>query len=164
MISVIIPTFNDEAHLVAVLSPLVPASMEGLIRELIIVDAGSTDATLEIADDAGARIIPSGQGGLDQAIALARGPWLLLLDPGVVLEAGWEASVRTHIGTRRGAAEFRRERSDGGLLAAVLPPKATAVLVLKQAAQGGTIVRTGGNRLQARVGKARRLDARACVV
>ena len=53
MISVIIPTFNDEAHLVAVLSPLVPASMEGLIRELIIVDAGSTDATLEIADSGG---------------------------------------------------------------------------------------------------------------
>ena len=45
MISLIIPTHNDEARLVEVLDPLVPASMEALIRELIIVDAGSTDAT-----------------------------------------------------------------------------------------------------------------------
>ncbi len=164
MISVLIPTLNDADHLVAVLSPLVPASMEGLIRELIIVDAGSSDATLEIADDAGARTYRAGEGDLAQAIAQARGPWLLLLDPNVVLEPGWEASVRTHISTRQSAAGFRLERSEGGLLSALLSPRATAVLVLKQAAQGGAVVRTGGNRLQARVGKARRLDARANIV
>ena len=46
MISVVIPTLNAAAHLTRALAPLVPAAAEGLVRELIVSDGGSTDASL----------------------------------------------------------------------------------------------------------------------
>ena len=157
MITVIIPTLNDAARLVACLSPLVPASMEGLIRELIIVDGGSTDETLEIAEDAGARVVTTFEGGLDQAAALAKGPWLLVLDPQVVLERGWETAVRTHVSARRSAVRITLAREGGGLWSKLFAPGARAELFLKQAGpvdRGGR----GGYRGQQRIGKAGRLN------
>ena len=105
MISVVIPTFNAENHLVGCLAPLVPASMAGLVRELVVVDAGSTDATQEIADDAGARIVKSA-GGVSAGVAVAKGPWILALDPAVRLERGWETAVQSHIEASRAPARF----------------------------------------------------------
>ena len=94
MISAVIATLNDEDDLVGALGPLVPGSMEGLVRELIVADAGSTDATLAIAEDAGAVIVA---GGLDQACRAAKGPWLLILTPKARLYPTWLAAARGHI-------------------------------------------------------------------
>lgn len=156
MISVVIPTFDSEDHLVACLAPLVPASMAGLVRELIVVDAGSTDATLEIADDAGARIVKSAE-GVGAGVAVAKGPWVLALDPGVRLERGWEAAAQRHMETSRQPGRFRLYRADGGWLGAVLPPRALAALFLKQAGDGrgggfdaNALRRLGGRRLDVR--------------
>jgi glycosyltransferase involved in cell wall biosynthesis len=164
MISVVVPTLNDETRLVACLAPLVPAAMEGLVRELIIVDGGSTDQTLEIADDAGAFIL-TGQGDRatrwDLGIAKAKGPWLLLLEPAVRLEFGWEAAVKKHLNGPRSPARFRLRRSDGaGLLASLQPPRAIARLVLK-GGQGGDRSAIGGGGVGHRVGNRhlRLLDA-----
>jgi glycosyltransferase involved in cell wall biosynthesis len=159
MISVVIPTLNAEDKLVGCLAPLVAASMSGLVRELVVVDAGSTDATLEIADDAGARIVKSGE-GLGAGVAVARGPWILALEPTVRLERGWETAVQTHIDASRQPARFRLHSADGGWLAGLMPPRAMAALFLKQAGDG----RGGGfdaNALR-RLG-GRRLDVRAAV-
>jgi glycosyltransferase involved in cell wall biosynthesis len=141
MISVIVPTFNDADRLVACLAPLVPASMSGLVKELIVVDAGSTDQTLEIADDAGAVIL---KGDHDQAarfdlgIAQAKGPWLLLLEPAVRLEFGWDAAATKHLNGPRGPARFRLRRGEGaGLLASLQSPKQIARLTLKGGRDGG---------------------------
>lgn len=156
MISVIVPTFNDEARLVACLAPLVPAAMEGLVKELIVVDAGSTDRTLEIAEDAGAVILA---GGADQAerfdlgLARAKGPWLLLLEPSVRIEFGWEAAVTKHINGPGGPARFRLKRgSGGGLLAGLQPPRDIARLVLK-GRQGGDGGGFGGRGAGHRIGQ-----------
>jgi glycosyltransferase involved in cell wall biosynthesis len=155
MISVIVPTFNDEARLVACLAPLVPAAMEGLVKELIVVDAGSTDRTLEIADDAGALILtnPGDQDArFGQGLAQAKGPWLLLLEPAVRLEFGWEAAAQKHINGPRGPARFRLRRGEGGgWLAALQPPKQIARLVLKSG-QGGDRGAVGGRGTDHRVG------------
>ena len=64
MISVIIPTLNAERDLAATLTALVPAAVDGLIREVIIADGGSTDRTRKIADWAGADLVEcqSGRG------------------------------------------------------------------------------------------------------
>lgn len=112
MISVVIPTLNSEAPLGETLAALVPAAVDGLVREVIVADGGSTDRTLAVADDAGARIVAAeaGRGAqLKAGAATARFPWLLFLDVGTSLAAGWEREVRLHIeraesGRRRGAA------------------------------------------------------------
>lgn len=93
MISVVIPTLNAEATLAAALSALIPAAVEGFVREVIIVDAGSTDQTLRIADGFGAEIVKTGGGrGAQLAAGAARAkfPWLLFLHADTVLETGWE--------------------------------------------------------------------------
>jgi glycosyltransferase involved in cell wall biosynthesis len=101
MISVIVPTRDSAAVLPVCLSALVPAAVSGLVREVILADGGSTDATLEIAADAGARVMP---GAVATAVAEARSDWVLVLPPGCRLEAGWEAQAADHVDRRRGEA------------------------------------------------------------
>lgn len=96
MISVVIPTLNAEAHLGQTLAALVPAAMDGLVREVIVVDAGSIDRTAAIVDNAGADLVPSG-GGRGQQLAAgatrSRFPWLLFLHADTVLSPGWETEA-----------------------------------------------------------------------
>jgi glycosyltransferase involved in cell wall biosynthesis len=96
MISVLIPTQDSERLLVPVLSALVAGSAEGLLREVVLVDGGSTDGTARIADAAGCefRVLPGDtRERLRTAARNVRGPWLLLLDPASVLEEGWTREV-----------------------------------------------------------------------
>jgi rSAM/selenodomain-associated transferase 2 len=93
MISVVIPTLNAEATLGGTLSALVPAAVDGLVREVIVVDGGSKDRTREIVDDAGAQLLDerAGRGRqLAAGAAQARFPWLLFLHADTTLEPGWE--------------------------------------------------------------------------
>ena len=123
MITVVVPTLNAESGLAASLTSLVTATVEGLVREVIVVDGGSTDRTLAIADQAGATIVRSQPGRgrqLAAGAAAARMPWLLFLHADTVLEAGWEREVsafveRVEIGQRpEAAAAFRFALDDLG--------------------------------------------------
>jgi rSAM/selenodomain-associated transferase 2 len=93
MITVVIPTLNAEATLGQTLAALVPAAVDGLIREVIVVDGCSSDRTAEIVDHAGANLV-QGRGGrghqLGAGAAQARFPWLLFLHADTVLAPGWE--------------------------------------------------------------------------
>jgi hypothetical protein len=105
VISVVIPTLNNEAVLGRTLSGLVPAAVSGLVREVIVADGGSTDATLDIAEDAGC-VILAGQPGAEErtraAARKAQSEWLMVLGPQVQLLPGWELVVRQHVETRAG--------------------------------------------------------------
>lgn len=102
MISVIIPTLNADARLGACLEALIGAAMDGLVRDVVIVDGGSDDSTLDIADGFGARTISAapGRGGqLAVGAEAAKGPWLLFLHADTVLDAGWADEVAHHMKT-----------------------------------------------------------------
>ncbi len=125
MISVVIPTLNAEAGLAATLTALIPATVEGLVREVIIVDGGSTDRTLRIADQAGTRVISSEPGRgrqLGEGAKAAQFNWLLFLHADTVLEPGWEREVsalieRVESGRRQEtAAAFAFALDDEGFM------------------------------------------------
>jgi rSAM/selenodomain-associated transferase 2 len=99
-ISVIIPTLNADRTLPACLEALIEGLGAGLICELIVTDGGSSDATLSIAEAAGATIVtgPASRGGqLQRGATAAKGNWLLVLHADTVLGAGWSQVVQTHL-------------------------------------------------------------------
>lgn len=135
MITVVIPTLNAESGLAAAMTALVHATVEGVVREVIVVDGGSTDRTLEIADQAGASIVRSGAGRgrqLAAGAAAARMPWLLFLHADTVLEAGWEREAaalieRVEVGQRPPtAAAFRFALDDLGFKPRLIEAGVTA--------------------------------------
>jgi len=91
MISVVIIVKDGERHLAEVL-----ASVRGF-AEILVLDSGSTDRTLEIARAAGARIESQpflGYGAQkNRAVALAKYDWILSLDADEVLDPTARAAV-----------------------------------------------------------------------
>lgn len=123
MITLIIATCDDEEDLAHALAALAPAAMDGIVRDAIVVDAGSHDGTLDVADEAGCAVVRGeGAAALMQAADMARGDWLLFLSPAAVLEQGWQGEAlgfvdRTFMaGTARTrAATFRLRRAEAGV-------------------------------------------------
>ncbi len=100
MISVIIPTLDAEARLGSTLAALVPATVQGLVREVVISDGGSRDNTALIADLVGAHFIEAKKGRGTQLAAgarKARSEWLLFLHADTMLEPGWEQEAAIFI-------------------------------------------------------------------
>jgi glycosyltransferase involved in cell wall biosynthesis len=100
MLSVVIATHDSERALLPTLAALVAGAAAGVVREVIIADAGSQDATGAIADGAGCRVLISTQprgARLKAAAETARGPWLLFLAPGTVPNITWVDETRRFI-------------------------------------------------------------------
>ena len=96
MLSVVIATHESERALVPTLAALVPGAAAGLLGEVVVADAGSRDATAEVADVAGCRFISSTKPigtQLKVAAASTRSPWLMFLRAGAVPQAGWIEAV-----------------------------------------------------------------------
>lgn len=109
MLSVLIETKNDEEDLARTLGSLIPAAVEGIVREVIVCDRGSTDGTRRVAEHAGCHFLASG--GIATGIGQAKAEWLLLLEPGARLIDGWVDDVVEHTTTLATAARFSRTRA-----------------------------------------------------
>lgn len=126
MISAVIATLNDEARLEATLAALTAPAIDGFVREVIVADAGSTDTTLALAEEAGVRIVTArGAAALGAGCAAARQPWFLLLKAGTRPQAGWEQAAWRHVNDHSDRAGwFRLSLRAGGLPARVLEARA----------------------------------------
>lgn len=139
MITVIIATENSGRTLVPTLAALVAGAAAGAVREVIVADSGSMDATAEVADMAGCEFIVSKAPlarRLHEAAQRARAAWLIFLRPGVVLDPTWieEACRFVEHAERSGqsdvrAAVFRRAPS----IVDSRPPLLEALAILKSA-------------------------------
>lgn len=108
--SIIIPTLNAGSELPDMLNSLLPGVEQGLIAEVIISDGGSTDNTLEIADEAGAVIVKgaaSRGGQLRRGADVAKAEWFLFLHADTHLPRCWPGALGTHIVRSGFAAAFR---------------------------------------------------------
>ena len=166
MISVIVPTLNDEQLLPRCFDSLIAAAVRGVVREVIVADGGSNDATLAIADGVGAHIVHAGKGRgarLMAGAAAAKSDWLLFLHPGTVLERGWDSEAQSFIDQalleRPRAAVFRFALEDFGGAARRAETKAalrSVLLALPYGDQGLLVPkrlydRVGGYRALARM-------------
>ena len=110
MLTVLIETRNDEEALARTLASLVGAAVEGVVRDVIVCDRGSTDQTHRVAEHAGCHFVA--QGGIAAGIRQAKGEWLLMLEPGARLVEGWTEAVIGHVAKMSMPARFSRSRAD----------------------------------------------------
>ena len=122
-LSIVIPTLNAAKHLPATLGALGMAERRGIDLDIVISDCGSTDETVAIAKQYGARVITSDRGRGPQLIAGAKathGEWIMFLHADTVLERGWDATVMVFVSNERNrdrAAVFSFALDDDSLAA-----------------------------------------------
>ena len=101
ILSVVIITHNDEANIGRTLASVLPLVADGK-GEIIVVDSGSTDRTVEIAISFGAKVFIEEWKGYaaqkNSAIDKAAGDWILSLDADeeLGLELAGEVYAATH--------------------------------------------------------------------
>jgi rSAM/selenodomain-associated transferase 2/rSAM/selenodomain-associated transferase 1 len=115
-VSVIIPTLNEERQIAATLR----AVGQSPCHEVIVVDGGSSDATVRRAKEAGVTVLNSKPGRARQmnaGAARAEGGSLLFLHADTLLPAGWTEVVPRTLcapGVAAGAFRFRIAGSFAG--------------------------------------------------
>jgi rSAM/selenodomain-associated transferase 2 len=93
MISVIIPTLNEEKNLAACLASI---RAEECPVEVIVSDGGSADQSRDVADRSGAKFLTSRRGRgvqMNEGARAAGGEVFLFLHADTMLDAGWYEAV-----------------------------------------------------------------------
>jgi hypothetical protein len=93
MISVLITAGDDGKALARLLSQLVPAVAEGLVREAAVI--GGDAASRAVADDAGAALFAAG--AFAEALEQARGPWIAGLPLTALFRPDWIGQLTSHL-------------------------------------------------------------------
>ena len=95
-ISIIIPTINEANNLPLLLSDLSIIQKEG---EILIVDCGSEDKTIDVANIYGAKVYKSKERNrglqLDMGAKNSKGEWLIFLHADTRLTHDWFTKIKT---------------------------------------------------------------------
>jgi rSAM/selenodomain-associated transferase 2 len=123
LLSVVVPALDAAAVLPAALAALDEGRRSGLLGEVIVVDGGSRDSTVALAEAAGARVVaaPRGRGAqLAAGGAAATGGWLFFLHADTLLAPGWSAAAAAFIAEpqNQNRAAYLRFRLDDRTVAA----------------------------------------------
>ncbi len=117
MISVVLLASEDLPGLAAQMAMLVPAAVDGLVKEVILAGP-STPGVEALVEDSGARLVLA-PGDAAAAFAAgaeaARGDWILTLRGTPALREGWREPVEKHLAGGGGAPAVLA--APGGLLA-----------------------------------------------
>ncbi|HET7813445.1 MAG TPA: glycosyltransferase [Candidatus Baltobacteraceae bacterium] len=96
-VSIVVPVYNGADTLKTCLQSLQTQTLPRERYEIIVVDDGSSDASAQIALDAGVQLIRQPNGGAPAArntgIAAARGTWVAFTDSDCVASRGWLAAL-----------------------------------------------------------------------
>lgn len=135
MISVILVASEDLQGLATQMTMLVPAAVDGLVKEVVLVSGGEPGVEA-LAEDSGARLVTTSGDRLAAGAAVVRGDWILTLRAAPVLREGWREPVEKHVTGGAGAPAVLT--APGGLLGK-LAPRLHGVLVrrLDWPASGG---------------------------
>jgi len=118
LLSVVIPCLNSAPTLAATLVSL-EIELVGVDYEILVVDGGSADASLAVAEAKGARFMSAACGRGAQLAAGGRaagGDWLLFLHADTVLGEGWRSEASVFMAdseNARRAGVFRLSFDDG---------------------------------------------------
>lgn len=152
MLSIIVDTGKAEDRLAGLFVQLTTASVEGLVREVLVTGPAWSELVAEAMDglceDVGAELA----GDLRQAIGRAKSELLLVLPAEIRLREGWVDRLKVHLaGGRRGAI------LEGTKAASLFALRPYGVLIAKAEAAG--LVEPDLKRLRRQLGgRADRLD------
>ena len=93
MLTVIVETADSGDRLPALLACLTSASVEGLVREVLIAGGGPPELLAVLREETGAELSID----LADALSAARSDWLLVLPARIRLRPGWLSLLATHL-------------------------------------------------------------------
>jgi len=152
LISVLITANDDPNALTRLLTGLVPAAAEGLVKNVAVI--GAVEAAEAVADDAGADLYAAG--AFAEAFEKAKGPWIAGFPLGVNFAPDWMELLVAHL-TKDVAAPARLVCRRAGFSFAGKPE---GWLAPKRLATSAVVVEQDLQRLARRGGRLRVLDRR----
>lgn len=121
MISIVLVASQDLPGLAAQMAMLVPAAVDGFVKEVVLV--GEAEPGLEaLAEDSGARLVKAVDDAgtrLSAGAAVAKADWILTLRSEPVLREGWREPLERHLAGGAGAPATLV--APGGLLSKLSP-------------------------------------------
>lgn len=111
MITVIIPAYNEESYIKATIKRLWEFDEDNLLEEIIVVDGGSTDKTVEKAKSEGVTVVSSLKKGraaqMNCGASAAKGGILYFLHADTIPPKGYTSDIITAVNAGYSAGCYR---------------------------------------------------------